>query len=609
MTSTRRAPAARSRRDTDLAQDLWTQARLWRVELATATAAFAAWAVYGIAPLLAVALLAGVPLAAVHIADGAHRRPGWRRRFGWHPAGWPRALAQRTLSATLRQAGRRLKRSPRWLDELAGLGRALARPYANAAVRRSWWHALNAAGLPQARVRRVTRTAPGARLDLTMPAGCPAGWLHDHSEHIATTFGARAVRVERDPANAARAVAHLTFRDPFDHAPAVWPLVAQICATSVWEPLPLGTDENSQPLTLALLEPGHGAHSTLLGGIPGSGKSTTINLVLAYAALDPACTVFLIDGKPPGLAPWKRCAPYGAGADTKEAQHVLNAAKQWMTAAYDRLEREDRDKAQPGDPTALLVLDELSTFITGQSNKTSDLLADLVKRGRAAGLAICIATQKPEGKAVPTQIRDNVDHRVAHRVKTSAASDTILGQGMAAAGYDATLLPAHPGVGYLDTGGGPVAFRAYWLPPDDVRAIAQRGSVSTNVDTGPCLPTPPSATPQAGEEVLGEREEIPTTPVGRPGESPHSPRIPQPVADNQDEAADSRQVAEIGRATPAPLRVVPEPVAGERRTAKQAMVEAAVLADPELSDRELGRRVGCDNKTVAAARRRLGISR
>ena len=307
MTHTRRAPAATRKRDTDLAQDLWTQARLWWPSSLTIALAFLTWAVYGIAPIAAAALLVAAPLVATHVADGAHRAPGWRRRFGWHPAGWPRAIAQRTVSAGLRQTGRRLKRCPRWLDELAQVGHALTRPYANAAVRRSWWHALNAAGLPQARVRRVTRTVPGARLDLTMPAGCPAAWLHDHSEHIATTFGARNVRVERDPANAARAVAHLTFRDPFDAAPAVWPIAkfdnGKLATTSVWEPLPLGLDENSQPLTLALLEPGHGAHSTLLGGIPGSGKSTTINLVLAYAALDPACTVFLIDGKPPGLAP------------------------------------------------------------------------------------------------------------------------------------------------------------------------------------------------------------------------------------------------------------------------------------------------------------------
>ena len=41
--------------------------------------------------------------------------------------------------------------------------------------------------------------------------------------------------------------------------------------------------------------------------------------------------------------------------------------------------------------------------------------------------------------------------------------------------------------------------------------------------------------------------------------------------------------------------------------AKRALIAAELDADPDRSDREIARIVGCDHKTIAATRRRLGL--
>jgi S-DNA-T family DNA segregation ATPase FtsK/SpoIIIE len=88
-------------------------------------------------------------------------------------------------------------------------------------------------------------------------------------------------------------------------------------------------------------------------------------------------------------------------------------------------------------------------------DRFADLLRDLVSRGRAAGVIVVAATQKPSHEIVPTFIRDLFAYRLAFRSTSPEASDTILGQGWASQGYTAsTIDPQQRGVGYLIAEGG-----------------------------------------------------------------------------------------------------------------------------------------------------------
>ena len=113
-----------------------------------------------------------------------------------------------------------------------------------------------------------------------------------------------------------------------------------------------------------------------------------------------------------------------------------------------------------------------------QRTDFSDRLRDLVARGRAAGIIVLAATQRPSSDVVPTSLRDLFGFRWALRCSTPDASDTILGRGWATAGVSATDVPAEArGVGYLlAEGGTPVRCKSYYLDDDTIRAIAVRGA-------------------------------------------------------------------------------------------------------------------------------------
>jgi S-DNA-T family DNA segregation ATPase FtsK/SpoIIIE len=120
----------------------------------------------------------------------------------------------------------------------------------------------------------------------------------------------------------------------------------------------------------------------------------------------------------------------------------------------------------------------------GRSGKEfASLLRDLVARGRAAGIIVVAATQKPSSDVVPTSLRDLFGFRMALRCSTRDASDTILGAGWASQGYSAASIDAAcRGVGFLLAEGGvPVRMKACYLADDDLRALAARAEALRSV--------------------------------------------------------------------------------------------------------------------------------
>src|SRR4029453_7686935 len=90
-----------------------------------------------------------------------------------------------------------------------------------------------------------------------------------------------------------------------------------------------------------------------------------------------------------------------------------------------------------------IVIDELAYFSATvgdrkQRDGFTSFVRDLVARGRAAGLIVVAATQRPSADIVPTSLRDLFGYRWAFRCSTESSSDTILGHGWADKGYSAT---------------------------------------------------------------------------------------------------------------------------------------------------------------------------
>ena len=351
-------------------------------------------------------------------------------------------------------------------------------------VRRAWADAAIDAGVAAGPfrspgVRRVGRIPAGDRLRVRMRRGQSVPMLEARREELAACMRLRDVRVLRDPKNAAEADVVLVRRDPFDNAaPMSWPC-ADAEALSLWEPVPIGVDEQGETASIELAE-----RNVLLGGEPGAGKSVALSTLIAAAALDPGTRVWLLDGKLVELAAWAPVAERAVGPDGEDALAVLWELREVMDARYrDLLARGLRKiRREEGLPLHLVVVDELAFYLTlpdkAQRQEFAELLRDLVARGRAAGVIVCAATQKPGADVVPSALRDLFGFRLALRCTTPQASDTILGQGWASNDADASSIPgAQRGVGYLlGEGERPSKIRGYYLDDDAIAVIASRAA-------------------------------------------------------------------------------------------------------------------------------------
>ncbi len=338
--------------------------------------------------------------------------------------------------------------------------------------------AFDAAGIEMWRAPAVTSdhvTPSGVVYGLGFSPRLPADALSKLAEPLAVAFGAGAVRVHRDRARAGLGVLVVSYRDPLAEAPVAWPWSA-LERSDLWGGVPLGYDEDDALVVLGLA-----GYHLLLGGEPGAGKSNALSLVVAAAALDPGVELWCFDGKLVELAQWRPVARRFVGPNLEEATAVLKELQAEMDARYQWLEERklrkiDRDS---GRGLVLLVIDEMALYLQGKSKEHQELarvLHDIVARGRAAGVVVVGATQKPSADSVPTFIRDLFSCRLALRCSTSDASDTVLGTGWASKGYSASDIdPVTRGVGWLLAEATvPRRMRCFVLCDEDLAVVAGR---------------------------------------------------------------------------------------------------------------------------------------
>jgi S-DNA-T family DNA segregation ATPase FtsK/SpoIIIE len=260
---------------------------------------------------------------------------------------------------------------------------------------------------------------------------------------------------------------------------------------SIWAPVHLGIDEAGAPVRVTLAE-----RNLLIGGEPGSGKSVALNLIAGHAALSLDCRLVLVDGKRVELGLWRSCADAFIGPNIADGIGLLRRLQSVMDSRYDALLDASQRKitAASDTPVVLVVVDELAYFsaTVGDSKQQKEfvnLVRDLVARGRAAGIIVIGATQRPSSDIVPTSLRDLFGYRLAFRCSTDSSSDVILGHGWANEGYTASEIdPATRGVGWLIAEGGmPRRIRSAYLTDTQVSRLADRAARLRAEHGGPSL--------------------------------------------------------------------------------------------------------------------------
>lgn len=337
------------------------------------------------------------------------------------------------------------------------------------------------------KILRIEKTISGDIATLRLRPGTSIKDLEDTARIIAVNLEVRDVKVTQDPTRANRVWLSILRRDPFGDQTMSQPLLNKT-QTDFWDPIPIGINDQGKTVFVGLPE-----HSLLIGGEPGGGKSVLLWSLLTAAALDPSIVLWLFDGKMVQLAPWRKCAHSFVGMEIDKAITALEALRAEMELRYQKLLDYEVEKVVKGDglPLHLVVIDELALYVSHPDKKAaqrfSDLLRDLLARGRAAGVIVVAATQKPSVDVVPSSLRDLFGFRWAMRCTTKDASDTILGSGWATRGYSAAEIdPAKRGVGFLlHEGGIPVLLRTFELKYEDVVAIAKRAFNLRHNNDGP----------------------------------------------------------------------------------------------------------------------------
>lgn len=257
------------------------------------------------------------------------------------------------------------------------------------------------------------------------------------SGRLASALGVSSVVVREPESN--RFQLELRARDPLS-APSV---VSEL-------PIPegvsliLGTDESGQLVEMPLA-----GHSGLfVSGAPGSGKSAWLTSAIAGLSMYSDVQIVAIDGKHGhdlnALAP--RCFRYLAGPRGADPLRVLMTLRDVQDLMNRRLEKAlewfgDSNYWTSGPhldhPLLVVLIDEAQTYLDLRSaldrtekdmlGEITSVTMDLVKKGRSAGILVCLATQKGTTDAIPSAIRDQCGLRVCFRVMTSEVAVAALG--------------------------------------------------------------------------------------------------------------------------------------------------------------------------------------
>lgn len=248
-----------------------------------------------------------------------------------------------------------------------------------------------------------------------------------------------------------------------------------VSSLSIFDRIYLGMDEYCLRVELELIY-----HNILMAGEPGAGKSVCESNIVGHAALCSDASLWLFDGKLVELGLWREVADVFVGPDIDEALYRLRQLQYEMDRRYTELDNVRRRKIDRRDliPIILVAIDELALYSVTYGTKEQQeafvrILRDLVARGRAAGIIVVAATQRPSADIIPTSLRDLFSYRLAFRCTTDSSSDIILGRGWASKGYDAsTIAPEDRGVGLLLAEGGiPRRIKSAYLEDKDIYGL------------------------------------------------------------------------------------------------------------------------------------------
>lgn len=211
--------------------------------------------------------------------------------------------------------------------------------------------------------------------------------------------------------------------------------------------LAIGRDAEGTPVVADLAKMPH----LLIAGTTGSGKSVMINSIittLLMRALPEDVRLIMVDPKRVELAGYNGLPHLYVPVVTEPKQAA--SALQWAVSEMERrlkvFERLNvrkistyNDKQAAGEfehydnppqkmPYLVIIIDELSDLMMVAGKDVEASIVRIAQLGRAAGIHLIVATQRPSSNVVTGLIKANITNRIAFNVATGIDSRVIIDQ-------------------------------------------------------------------------------------------------------------------------------------------------------------------------------------
>lgn len=181
----------------------------------------------------------------------------------------------------------------------------------------------------------------------------------------------------------------------------------------------------------------------LIAGTTGSGKSVCTNSLIVsilYKSTPEEVRFIMVDPKMVELAPYNGIPHLliPVVTDPKKAAGALQWAVLEMMkryklfsehgvkdlAGYNALARQDEELKTM--PTVVVVIDELADLMLVAAKEVEESICRVAQMGRAAGMHLVIATQRPSSDVITGLMKANIPSRIAFAVASSLESRIIL---------------------------------------------------------------------------------------------------------------------------------------------------------------------------------------
>lgn len=183
----------------------------------------------------------------------------------------------------------------------------------------------------------------------------------------------------------------------------------------------------------------------VVGGIPGSGKTAGMMVIVLALYLSGCCNIHVIDGKGGDDWGWfsEHATTFVRGdldtvhdtllrLDDEMKCRIASMRQRYGSANYWNVQPDKRP------PLEVIIIDECQSFFNAKGilggkpakDKAEEITAaatEIVQKGRSGGFLLFAITQKPTTDSLPSALRENCENRICFRVKTPEAARAVLG--------------------------------------------------------------------------------------------------------------------------------------------------------------------------------------